>query len=276
MGYQIQYYLDRGTFADGEFSDGELYYYLYFPLAANNLALSANYMQFYNAHGIKGMNDLYPIFGSTNKTFIFLSQILSLKPKEAKKRLEILDKNKKLPFYGKLTSVNKWLKHLFPKNKNDIYLLIHHKMTQTASWFKQGNSDLITGKTKGMPLFMVFKNMKEEKGRIKNSQININMNSGVADYMNSKRNFKSITSYYKDKDPSKLEFGNKQTTNSKSFEFKWNKNTGVGAAMSQEMANTSLVKLYFSNKGNDYFEAIHMKSPIYQIWKIKADSLNDK
>ena len=71
MGYQIQYYLDRGTFADGEFSDGELYYYLYFPLAANNLALSANYMQFYNAHGIKGMNDLYPIFGSTNKTFIF-------------------------------------------------------------------------------------------------------------------------------------------------------------------------------------------------------------
>ena len=149
-------------------------------------------------------------------------------------------------------------------------------MTQTASWFKQGNSDLITGKTKGMPLFMVFKNMKEEKGRIKNSQININMNSGVADYMNSKRNFKSITSYYKDKDPSKLEFGNKQTTNSKSFEFKWNKNTGVGAAMSQEMANTSLVKLYFSNKGNDYFEAIHMKSPIYQIWKIKADSLNDK
>ena len=270
VGYQIQYYLDRSTFADGEFLDGELYYCLYYPLAADNLALAANYMQFYGTHGIQGMHQLYSIFSGVEETFTFLKGVLSLNPKEAELWLMKRQESNNLPKTDHLTNVKQWLSFLYPSPSKDIYLLIHYKMTQTASWFKQGNVDLKTGESKGVPLFLTLSNLKEINQRIENNQININTINGIGDYVNkTKHSFQSILTYDGNKSEIKT-YRTPRTFDKKDdrFVFQWNKKIGFGVIMSQEIANTALVKLYIQNERSSYFEPIVLNTPAYQIWKI--------
>ena len=281
LGYQIQYYLDRGTFADGEFQDGgEIYYYLYFPLAADNLALAGNYMQFYHKYGVGGMQELYALFPSVDDTFSFLKHVLSLKPANAQIWLEQQQKEGKLPSSEELSTVEEWLAFLYPKPEKDLYLLTYYKMTQTATWFKQGNSDLITGETKGLPLFLAFNNLTEENGIVGNNQIRIDESTGYADYLNGTRHSFQYLLVYGGGGSNKLSYTNSgelkpPTTQDDSkddrFAFQWNKELGFGAALSKEMGNTAFVQLFLQNKAADYFEPVALQSPFYQIWKVQGD-----
>ncbi len=273
LGYQIQYYLDRGTFLDGGFSP-ELSYYLYFPLAAEDLSLSANYMQFYSVHGLQGMHDLYALFPSINETFVFLRHVLSRTPEKAAQWLRAGQQNGRLPKTDKLTTVEEWLSFLYPKQKKDIYLFTYYKMTQTATWFKQGNSDLRTRETIGLPLFLTFNDLKEQGSRIKNNQITLDTNTGVASYGNQKRYFQSLSTFDGIRVNSKTfpEQTSLKSANNNRFVFQWDKNVGFGAAMSKEMANTTLVKLYLLQQESPYFESVSIHTPTYQIWKIKGDT----
>lgn len=267
IGYQIQHYLDRGTYADGEFTDGELYYYLYFPFAADNFALSANFMQFYNAHGIQGMNDVHSLFPNVDASFKFLKKVLSLSPKQAEKYLNNQKTQSKLPQSDTLQSAKDWFAYLYPKQDDDIYLFLFHKMTQTASWFKQGNADLKTGETKGLPLFLTFNNLKERNGVISNSQIKINTIDGKAEFGKGQQEFQKILTYDGRKSTIKR-FGKR--INNKKFIFHWNSKSGFGGALSKEMSNTTLIKLFVQDKSSKYFEPVSLNSPNYQIWKVKG------
>lgn len=278
LGYQIHHYLDRGTFADGEFIDGEIYFYLSYPLAANNLAVAANFIRFYNQHGIAGMHELYALFSGVKNTFTFLDKILSFTPAQAE---EWLGKRKNLlPQTKKMTTSKQWVLFLFPEKEEDIYLFLHYKMSQTASWFKQGNVDLKTGKTKGLPLFLTFSNLKEEEGIIKNNQININSTNGIGNHINGTHYFQHLLTYdgvhskKKVYAPSALHLRRNNSTGEEEdtrFAFQWNKKNGFGAAMSQEMANTTFAKLYLQEKKSPYFEPVSLRTPQYQVWKITGN-----
>ena len=281
LGYQIQYYLNRGTYADGGFSDGEIHYYVSFPLASDNLAVSANFMRFYNKNGIKGMNILYESFSGVENTFNFLNKILSLSPSKAEEWFIAKQKRGQLPKATDLTTSKQWVSFIFPKQSDDIYLFLHYKMTQTASWFKQGNSDLKTGKTIGLPLFLSFSSLKEQDSQIKNNQISLNTKTGVANYFNQKRYFKSLSTFNGIEANSKS-FSKPPRTTFKNgvkddrFVFQWNKKNGFGAAMSQEMANTTLAKLYLLQEKSPYFQPVSLNTPQYQIWKVTGNAYDEK
>lgn len=274
LGYQIQYYLDRGTYADGEFDDGEIYYYVSFPLASENLSVSANFMRFYNKRGTEGMTTLYDAFSGIEKTFEFLKIVLSYSPLEAKEWLQIQQQNGVLPMTIHLDSTEKWVSYLFPKQSDDIYLFIHYKMLQTVAWFKQGNTDLKTGLTKGMPLFLTFNSLYEQGSQIKNNQISLNTKTGVAKYFNQSRYFQSLSAF-NGVETIKKTFPMSNQINAKKdnrFVFQWNKKIGYGAAMSKEMANTTLVKLYLLQEKSPHFEPVFLNTPGYQIWKVKGNA----
>ena len=57
----------------------------------------------------------------------------------------------------------------------------------------------------------------------------------------------------------------------KRFVFHWSKMAGVGVALSREMGDTTLVKLFMQNRTNRYFEAVKLSNPGYQIWKVHGD-----
>ena len=267
LGYQIRYYLDRGTFADGEFIDGEIYYYASFPLASSNLAVSANFMRFYNKHGVKGMKILYDAFSSKEKSFEFIKTVFSYEPSKALTWLTTSLQNNLLPKSNELTSAENWLSFLFPRQSEDIYVFFHYKMTQTAAWFKQGNSDLITKQTIGLPLFLSFSELREQGSQIRNNEINIDTNTGIGKYGNQDKYFQSLSTFNGIEERTKT-FGERPFA--PNFVFQWIKKVGFGAAMSPEMANTTLVRLYLMHEKSPYFEPVFLNSPQYQIWKISG------
>ena len=271
LGYQVHYYLDRGTFADGEFSDGELYFYLSYPLATAKLSVAANFIRFYHEHGIEGMQTLYELFPSEAYTFSFLEKVLSLTPMQAAQWLT--KKRSLLPKTEKFATPKQWILFLFPKQAKDIYLLLHYRMSQTAFWFKQGNSDLKTGKTKGLPLFLAFRNLKEQNGIIQNNEIAISLQNGIGKHTTGAKHFQHILTY-DGVQPETKTYPRQAIDNGKRderFVFQWNKQVGFGAAMSQEMANTTFVKLYLQQQNSPYFEPVSLNTPHYQLWKVKGN-----
>lgn len=269
LGNQIHYYLDQNTIADGQFKDGEIFYYLHFPLAANNLALSANFMHFYAQQGVKGMHKLYAIFGSEVETFAFLRQVLSLAPKQAEKIIrEKLKYNTSLK-NADLTTVKQWLVFLYPKQENPVYLLLHEKMSQTSSWFKQGAMDLNTGKTKGLPFFLAFKNLSDGLKKISSQTIRINKSNGHSQHISGTNH---NLAYVLTHDGKKARTKRYANTYNKPLVFEWHKPLGYGALMSKKVANTTFNKLFIRHKKSEYFQAIILNTPHYQIWKVVGDA----
>ena len=280
LGDQIRYYLNQGSFADGRFKDGEIFYYLHFPLAANNLALSANFMRFYSQHGKQGMHRLYKILGSEALAFDFLRKVLSLKPKQAEKIIQTELQHKDSFKTSDLATTQQWLTFLYPQQDKDIYLFLHQKMLQKSNWFKQGNMDLKTGKLQGFPLLVSFYNLREKWDEISNKDIKINKQNGRGVHINGAQYpFSHILTY--DGVQSKMTHYPKQSNELSTnynpkykdirFVFEWDKELGYGAVMSQSVANTSFNKLFVRHKKSDYFQPILLKTPQYQIWKVLGD-----
>ena len=278
LGYQIHYYLDRGSFADGSV-DNTLFYYLHFPLAVDNLALSANFMRFYHQQGKQGMHKLYKMLGSKKRTFEFLREILALNPEQAKKKLTAQE----LPEDTNLTTIEEWLAFLYPLQKRAIYLLLHQKMLKTMSWFKQGNIDLKTGKNRDLPLFLPFYNLREKPGEISNNDIKISTVNGESEYMGKQYAFAYILTF--DGVQSEITNYPKQSRalftdyNSGSkdgrFVFEWDKELGYGAVMSQGVANTTFNKLFMRQDKSEYFKPVALKKPKYQLWQVFGDTYEE-
>jgi len=272
IGYQVNYYLDKKTYADDGFSDGEIFYYLYFPMYVDNLAVAANFMRFYSVQGKKGIHKLYKVFSNEVTTFLFFKNIFQRSPQEAKKWLQTLEQKNQLPKVDSLTNADQWVLFLYPKNAEDIYLLLHEKMSQTASWFKQGGLDLKSKKEKGLPLFLQLKNLKKQGDKIKNDQIALNTRTGESVYNGAQKNyFQSITTF-KNPDVETVTFNKNKTKTKNRFVFNWIQNNGYGAIMSQEMANTTFVKLYMQHEKSVHFQPVLLNTPEYQIWKIPGNT----
>ncbi|KAF3984798.1 MAG: hypothetical protein HFP81_00305 [Methylococcales symbiont of Hymedesmia sp. n. MRB-2018] len=271
LGHQIHYYLDRSTFADGQFSDGELFYYLSFPLAANNLALSANFMRFYSQNGVKGMQRLYQATGSKVKAFEFLQQVLARKPDKAKKIIAKKLANNTIKT-DNLTTVEQWLDFLYPQQTQAIYLFLHQRMLKTVSWFKQGSVDLKTGEMVGLPFFLGFDKLKGSFSEIKNKDITVDKRKGTIDaYSNGVKHSLSHIFIYDNGRPQMLRFPGRRDPTKKNFVFEWNKTLDYGAAMSKEMSNTSFNKLFMRHKKSDYFKPVSPLTAQHQIWQVIGD-----
>ncbi len=269
LGYQVHHYLNRGTFADGELTNaGELLYHLSFPMATTDFRLSANFMNFY---GARGMRDIYTAFGDKLKGLHFIKTVLSLTPKEAKLYLE--QHEAELPVIANISSINDWLAYLYPTQERKTYLFLHQKMLQTVFWFKQGNTDLKTGKIVGLPLFMPFFNMKQESGMLKSNEAIISLANGFGQFKpNTKQSFQSILLYDGIKSTvKKYPNPSGNSLNDQRFVFQWNKPLSFGAAMSLEMSNTVFNKLYMQTPNTAHFKAVKLNAPLFQIWEVTPD-----
>lgn len=277
VGYQIRYYLERGTYADGGLSNGaELLYYLSLPFATKNLQLSANFIQFYTHSDIQR---LYPLFKDTPTAIRFLKEMLSRPPKATGKKISQLLNADQLNTTAGLTTQDEWLKYLYPEQTQPIYLLLHQKMLQTVSWFKQGNIDFNTKKTIGLPLYLPFSNMKKNEDFIVNDEMVIHTGKGLAkDRQGSMHSFSAIkecrkgrcsTQYYS-KDGKKISRRQVDPGDDR-FQFHWNADQQAGVVLSKEMAKTAFIKLFEKTSSTQQFELVQMQLPLFQLWRVKAD-----
>lgn len=275
IGYQIRYYLERFTFTDGELADrADILYYSTLPLATNDFAFSANFINFYiSKSGV--MEQIYSIYPDKNEAFIFLRNILKNKPSEAYKVLSDLNTQNQLRFSENLANVDAWMTFLYPPSKRDVYILLHQRMLQTMSWFKQGNIDLNLMETKGMPLYLQLENLKQNGNIIANNQIKIDVSTGISMFQNqSRQDFARILSIGNNGilDSKEFKMASGGSTIDNRFHFHYNLNNGYGVALSKEVGESVFHRLYMIGEQTAYFEPIKLQQPLYQIWKVKADT----
>lgn len=280
IGYLINYYLKRDTYADGELNNGgEVLYYLSFPFAANNLKLAANFMNFYTHSDI---HQLYEVFTKPADAIDFLQSILVMPPHKAHPKIKSLLDEGALSLNTGLSTNDEWLRFLYPQSEQPIYFLLHQRMLQTVSWFKQGNMDLKNHNTMGLPFILQFHNMHQKEYFIANDEMVVNQQLGLAKHrQGSMHSFSSITecqshrcqTQYYDKDNKKISrIKVKNNNKDDRFVFHWNSDTKLGAVMSAEMSKTSFIQLFIQGKQSDHFELIQSTIPHYQLWKVHGDS----
>ncbi|NAS10366.1 STT3 domain-containing protein [Poritiphilus flavus] len=270
IGHQIHYYLDKNTYADGEFH-GEINYYLHFPLAADNFALSANFMRFYGEHGRQGMEKLYALFKTEAKTFGFLKTILSREVEEVSPILSLGLAKGEFPKAQGLATVQEWISFLYPEETEDIYLFLHQIILQSPTWFKQGTVDLETGALNGEAFFQSFARLQKNQNSIFNNEFKLDLNTGQAlTRTGGKFSFPNILTL-DGQELRKTQLGNRsQRITSSPYTFIWNSNTGYGAIISGDVARTTLMRLFMQENGHGYFEPVSLNTPHYQIWKVKG------
>ncbi len=274
LGYQVHYYLNRATFADGEFDDGgETLFYLYLPLASDNLTFSANFMKFYATQDIRS---LYPLFESPIDAIELLQQVLQHPPEHSKRILARGLRKGEIPTSDTLTNAEDWLRFLYPQTPRPLYLFLHERMIRTVFWFKQGNLDLRTGETIGLPFYLWFHDLKAQGPILQNDEVMINTTLGVAQHNSgTTHSFAHIgacqngqcqqTDY---KMPPAMR---PQYQDSERFVFEWHPQRGYGAAMSNEIARSTFNRLFLREETTPYFELLEANTPQYQLWRIRGN-----
>lgn len=266
IGYLIRYYLNRGTFADGEITGkGDILYYTSFPLAQPDLACAAHFIHFYTQNPA-GFHSFVTKSTSRAQAMSFLQELYALPSDKAEEYIrgqffKLSDEVQK-----QIAHPDHAMKYFFPTVKKDVYLLLHQQMLQTVFWFKQGNLDLTNFQTIGLPMYLQVYDLKQEGAFLKSPTMMVNTQDGTCLYMNSMQQaFSQIVTQLPDT----------QYTMSypkappQSFVFHWNASMGFGAALSKEMSRSTFHQLFLLHKKSKYFTPIDLQSPLYQLWKVE-------
>jgi hypothetical protein len=260
LGYQINYYLDRKTFADGGNSNSEMIYYLNFPIATQSSILAANFIKFYTHRGKNGLDKLYQKFnGNKPQAFEFIKKVLSKSPKNSTNIIASQFKN-----------VKKWLEFFYPKNNKDIYLVLHKNMTQHSLWFYNGSYNLKTKKHQDRT-FISYNNLKENKEWITNGSFKINKQKAGSIRIGSSGNY-IRKKYHHILTRTGKQLQTKPFNTEGKIAFEWIKPFGYGAIMSLDLSKSVFNKLFIRHKFEPkYFKPIKLKTPHYQIWQVIGD-----
>ncbi|NDY42174.1 hypothetical protein G3N55_04850 [Dissulfurirhabdus thermomarina] len=130
-GYPMIYWSRRGTMNDGMVHSGERSVYNGLPMATDDPRLSANFMRFYAARGLRGIQRFYEAAGGPAKGFPLLKRVLAAGPEEAGK---ILADAALRPVQG-LQGVPDWLAFFFPAEAPPVYLFLDWRLMKTYYWW---------------------------------------------------------------------------------------------------------------------------------------------
>ena len=131
-GYALTYFARRATINDGSIHSGERTYFNALPLAFTDFRLAANFMQFYVARGMHGINEFHKASGKDKNTAMeLIKKILAAGPADAWAIIDEL-KLKKSPL---LATTDDWLTFFFPPEQRPVYLFLDMLLPRIAYWW---------------------------------------------------------------------------------------------------------------------------------------------
>ncbi len=268
-GYPMIYWARRATINDGQVHGGERSVFNGLPYTTDNERLSANLMNFFVQRGItNGTHLVYRAFGNNaTKGFHFIKEVLSAGPVNAERIIASSD----IKAQKGIVTVEDWLRFFFPKQSRPIYLFTDWRLTVTNYWwFWLGSWD--PARHNGVhPGYVPFYNTKVGERYITARQSNgtpikVDMDKGIAYVAQRKIPLKEIYIRYPDR------FEKKSFPVSKGFNFEAIAG-GYSALMGNNIAESVFNKLFLRHKFNQaFFEPVELKTPMFQIWKVKAES----
>lgn len=269
-GYEINYWARRATISDGSVHDGEHMVYNTIPFAATDFRLAANFIQFYSVRGINGVHRFYEAAGGNpSKGLDLIKKVLSAGPEQGRYILEQANLNGA----SDLNNTLEWLEFFYPKNPPPLYMAIDFRMIRifrVIYWLGTWDIDKLDG---SQTLYKIFMGVKHEGESLSSDRgFKADLQSGKITCGDGNYFIKKARISTEDK-IEKYDFDHKKGVHLDVY-------IPAGLAIVQYKNGyfSTMIKLFFSGQfeQSPYFEPIDRRMPSYQLFKVKADSINEQ
>ncbi len=266
-GYNMIYWARRGTINDGSVHMPERSVYNAIPYTTHNLRLSANFMQFYVARGMSGINMFYKALGKGKaKGLAMIKKVMALGPEKSR----FLIAQAGLKPTEQYKTPEDWLRFFFPSDARPVYLFVDWRLTLTSYWwFWLGSWNI--EKHEGIhPVYKAYYGLKKKNDlTYANRMISVDFKKGVAQKGRRQVMLKKGLINYGRK-LKRFSFEHK-----KGYDFEILAPAGFGALEDSAIAESVFNKLFIRHiNARPYFSPVSLRTPSYQIWKVTGDRID--
>lgn len=293
-GHPLVYWSQRNTINDGMIHGGQRTSYTALPLQTDSFRLAANFMQFYAAHGQKGIQSFLDSCQAINADGLqLIRSILSAGPENLSH------------FTKQLPSLKNpdWSSFFYPSGVPPIYLFLDKDTALSAPWiywYGSWNPRNLSGDP-ATPMVHITDIMVTEDRKAESPHFTIDYSMGeitLPSMFDKTIELIKITTTF-DSNSNSLIFANSYNTdvnvppvpayshqdglfekmlaNEGRYEFDVSVKNQYAVLQDQKIANSVLNRLFWRANEYDknYFEPIVLKTPLYQIWKVSGDKATD-
>ena len=263
-GHALIHYTDRATIADGIYHPAELSYVINYPFTVNNYRLAANWIQFYAAHGIKGLIRINETFGSGNDDWVTamprFQQLLAAGPDGAREMMaDTIDEEREA-----------MLAFMFPSEVRPVVLYLEHLHAFTA-WYEAGAWDFKTRTAPGQGWYLPLQNARPQDNNtlMAASQFGparINIPNGQVDVGNQRIQL------------SRLEVGMRGGTQAQPYDTaspmiaRVNLQSQTGIVGTSEQVEAIYSSLFYAlTADQQYFKPLQLKPPLWGLWYVHGE-----
>lgn len=264
-GYPLMYFTGRRMITDGQFMNGERRVYSNLPLASPDPNLARNFIRFYVARGITGLNRIYSLIGSPGAGLRWVKQGLGGHPEQAARAL--LELSLAAADDAVCTSIETCREFLFPARVGSVYVLLNHEILR-SSWFRYGTWDVEDGKGEAAAIVPLFDIRRKDDTIVLNESIAFDVNSGKKLKLATgghtfEQSVRQLVTYT----GSRLEI--KDYGYPEGFHVEWMPHNGFGAIMTQNAAESLFNQLFIRHTSNpEYFRHAAIRSPVFSLWEV--------
>ena len=252
-GYPLRYWGRRATINDGSLHGGLRTVCTAIPLVAPSPRLAANFMYFYTARGMNGLQKLFAAAGTPARGMQILEQALSVTPSQA----ETLIAQAGLP------PEENWRDFMFPKPKRDIYLFLDLRLARTTYWWSWFGTWDAARRDGAHARFKLFRNCTPQGDRISGRGIRVDLVQGWVDLDDKRYPLTKVLL----NDGRKLSETDYAHPNGLVFAYR--SDSKSAALMDQAFTSTLFNQLFMLNQADPrFFSLISAVSPYYQIWQV--------
>ncbi|RPJ43917.1 MAG: hypothetical protein EHM19_07725 [Candidatus Latescibacterota bacterium] len=263
-GYPIAYWSRRATIADGGLAPRGLAVYNAIPFAAESRREAANFMRFFAARGVPGVDRLIEAAGGdAGSALSFLRRVHAAGPAAARGILEM-----EPPRLDGDRSVDDWLAFLFPAEGPPLYLMLDARLLETHYWMiRFGSWDPAAGGGHEA-FFRSFWSLREEAGRISSDKIAIDPRTGEFLRENAPRPGRLAALHVHDGARSRTVTydGGSDSV------FDFHPRLGFGVLQDARASRSLFTSLFLRSEADStYFRPVRSDFPMLQLWEVRGD-----
>ncbi len=265
-GFAINYFARRGSVNDGsgQVQTGLRTVFNGLPLAVSDEKLAANFMQFFVARGMKGLQGLFEALGNDRAVGVSLAKkVLSAGPAKA----EAILASAGLKGLDPPAEAGSWLNFFFPLNPRPVYLFLDVNLAPTAFWWHWLATWDLAAKRGVHALYQPYVGLSIEATRITDNQgMEVDLTTGLL------RQGRKLMPLKRVSIREKKRWRSKGFDHQRGTVFEVFGPARLGVLMDAGVAGSVFNKLFLRHRPEtNHFKPVFLNSPWCQLWEVQAD-----
>ena len=254
-GYPMLYWAQRATINDGSLHGGLRTVSNAIPIATSDPLLSANFMRFYCAQGIGGMEKLFASVQGGAKGMALIKEVLMSTPDQAEAHIS----------KAGLEPVAKWRQFFFPDTSKPLYLYLDLRLARTTHWWYWFGMWDVENRSGVHPDFQFITNCRLRRDLISGRGFSIDVRQGIVAMKG--RSILLKTTYLREgKTWNRVDYAHEE-----GFILTYDPKTRIATIMDEDFAASVFSQLYiFKQPDTEIFQLAAENYPYYQVWKIRS------